>query len=112
MNLEAIYPNPDVVGSELSLEELRARHCGWMSKVWKPEVQATKAKSIPVLRELVNIPEAQAHRPANSGSTKLVILRDADGVDENGMIRDVAREARPRRMKIKEVNETQISEYQ
>lgn len=38
MNLEAIYHAPEIVGSELSLEELRAGHRGWLSKVWQPEV--------------------------------------------------------------------------
>jgi checkpoint serine/threonine-protein kinase len=41
---------------------------------------------------------------------KLIILRDTDNVDENGVSQAAARQGKNRRMKIKEVNETQISE--
>lgn len=112
VNLEAIYPNPDIVGSEMSLEELRAGHRGWLSKVWTPEVTERSPSPVAVLREVVNITAPGFEEPQKAPSTKLVILRDADGVDENGVARAPPREGRQRRMKIKEVNETQISKSQ
>ena len=105
VNLEAIYPTPDIVGSELSLEELRAGHRGWLLKVWKPQQQAEPF--IGVLQD--NIEESKVDEIIREVSEKLVIARDPINLDENGVTREPPREGRGRRMKIKEVNETQIS---
>ncbi len=108
VNLEAIYPSPDLVGSELSLEELRAGYQGWLSKVWEPE----NAK--PILDEPSLLDESPQNSPVHNDELsrtmkeKLVIARDPI-LDENGVTKEPAREGRGRRMKIKEVNETQIS---
>ncbi|KAE8441451.1 hypothetical protein EG329_004944 [Mollisiaceae sp. DMI_Dod_QoI] len=107
VNLEAIYPSPDLVGSELSLEELRASYQGWLSKVWEPE----NAK--PILDEPSLLDESPQNSPVHNDELsrtmkeKLVIARDPI-LDENGVTKEPAREGRGRRMKIKEVNETQI----
>jgi checkpoint serine/threonine-protein kinase len=163
VNLEAIYPTPEIIGSELSLEELRAGHRGWLTKVWEPEIpnepsskaipifrdksseatpvfrdtpseaipvfrdtpsesipvfRDTSSKAIPVFRDTSSraIPifrdtkgSSKDKEPNREVSTKLVIARDSATLDENGVRKESAREGRGRRMKIKEVNETQIS---
>ncbi|KAF8852519.1 hypothetical protein BDZ45DRAFT_807413 [Acephala macrosclerotiorum] len=107
VNLEAIYPTPDLIGSELSLEELRACSRGWLSKVWKPET----AK--PILDEPSLLDDIPKEFPANTDELnravkeKLTIARDPV-LDENGVEKVAVKEGRGRRMKIKEVNETQI----
>lgn len=132
--LEAIYPSPEIVGSELSLDELRAASRGWLRKTWESEVltnQESKesareteehfgeAKSIVrkmqklvVRSRSLGIPLDEV-KPAVHKMEKLMIARDSVTVplDENGIpIKDNNREGRSRRMKVKEVNETQISE--
>lgn len=107
VNLEAIYHSPHIVGSELSLDELRAASRGWLSKVWEPEYPAQEDPS-PVEAEIENEVEAIVRDIPE----KLVIARDAIPLDENGAPIMPGREGRGRRMKIKEVNETQISELQ
>lgn len=56
VNLEAIYPTPDVVGTEMSFEELRAQNRGWLTQKWSREqiVEATCSSSekITVLGEV------------------------------------------------------------
>lgn len=37
VNLEAVYPTPENMGTELSFEELRAVNRGWLNKQWIPE---------------------------------------------------------------------------
>ncbi|RDL34796.1 Uncharacterized protein BP5553_07924 [Venustampulla echinocandica] len=105
VELEAIYPSPDVSGSELSLEELRAAGRGWLSKVWQPEK--------PTNQHPVEPPDLEDHNDdveaiVQGVEENLVIARDNVALDENGEVKDTAREGRGRRMKIKEVNETQI----
>jgi checkpoint serine/threonine-protein kinase len=108
VNLEAIYPTPDVVGTELSVEELRADHRGWLSKVWKPEMPPKK-----ILVELLQSGNEESslitEELSREVSEKLVIARDPVMLDENGATKETSREGKGRRMKIKEVNETQIS---
>lgn len=108
VNLEAIYLTPDILGSELSLEELRAGHRGWLSKVWESEVaKKSSPKTISIFRD--NKDEPKVHEVTREVSDKLVIARDSVTLDENGVKKEPLREGRGRRMKIKEVNETQIS---
>lgn len=104
--LEAIYPSPEVPGSELSLEELRADRRGWLSKVWQSQ-KPTNSNIVgpPGLSDPSNVETLVQGVQKN-----LVIAPDNIGLDENGAVKDIGREGRGRRMKIKEVNETQISE--
>lgn len=109
VNLEAIYPDPETLGTELSLEELRAGYHGWLTQAWQPEFALTE--------NVLNLSTQSQHciqqieEVSRSVSEKLVIARDPVGLDENGAAKETSREGRSRRMKIKEVNETQISEY-
>ncbi|OWP04934.1 hypothetical protein B2J93_6980 [Marssonina coronariae] len=100
VNLEAIYHSPDHVGSELSLEELRAISRGWLSRVWEPEVAPMRT---PETQSSHNGSCVGVDEITREVSEKLVIAGDPPAVDENG-----AAKPKGRRMKIKEVNETQI----
>jgi checkpoint serine/threonine-protein kinase len=108
VNLEAIYRTPDVVGTELSVEELRAGHRGWLSKVWKPELPPKKIPDdlLQGVNEESSIITEELSREV---SEKLIIACDPVMLDENGATKETSREGKGRRMKIKEVNETQIS---
>jgi checkpoint serine/threonine-protein kinase len=101
VNLERLYPTPNVNGSELCFEELMAGHRGWLNKVWKPETSARANGSLPSrqTKEEANVSD----NISREVSDKLVIL------DENGAAKENGRQGKGRRMKIKEVNETQIS---
>ena len=109
VDLEAMYHSPEILGSELSIEELRAGHRGWLSKVWDPEI--VKRENNEPLVEEVQTDEAVG-AITREVPDKLVILRDPVALDENGVQKESSREGRGRRMKIKEVNETQISRSQ
>jgi checkpoint serine/threonine-protein kinase len=114
VNLEAIYRTPEIVGSELSLEELRAGQRGWLTKVWQPELPP-KQNHEDSLDPQDGTGESDVNTDVNTDeivrevSEKFVIARDPVTLDENGAAKEVGREGRGRRMKIKEVNETQIS---
>lgn len=111
VNLEAIYPDPDVIGTELSLEELRASTRGWLEKNWEPEVLPNDLDSVSNSPFQIKSPDIQVEAITKGISQKFKILRDPVGLDENGAAKIPSREGRGRRMKIKEVNETQISKF-
>lgn len=142
VNLEAVYPTPEKIGTELSFEELRAAHRGWLSKVWEPETDIPEVESRPKeqLREsLISVEIVTQQAPEKlfiardpgprdeTRSDELVVARDPipwdenrpekffaarDPVylDENGAKKEHNRETKHRRMRVKEVNKTQISE--
>ncbi|TVY82985.1 Checkpoint serine/threonine-protein kinase bub1 [Lachnellula suecica] len=96
----------EILGSELSLEELRAGHRGWLSKVWEPEIFASKeTKESSILDDQI---EEAVQAITREIPEKLFIARDPVALDENGLQKDTAREGRGRKKRIKEVNETQI----
>lgn len=113
VNLESIYPTPEVDGTELSLEELQASARGWLSKSWKPQqIDGFKLKkanpSIPVEN---NSPSGGVNSLLiDEFAEKLVIARDPVVLDENNAVKETGREGRNRKFKTMEVNETQISE--
>lgn len=111
VNLEAIYPTPDAIGSELSFEELRASHRGLLSKVWKPEPKSkvVDENSTSELQDRTEESGLRIDTIDQSHTGKLIIAGDAVVLDENGVAKEGSREGRSRKMKIKEVNETQIS---
>ncbi|CAG8981898.1 hypothetical protein HYALB_00014017 [Hymenoscyphus albidus] len=98
-----MYPTPDILGSELCLEELRAASRGWLGKVWPSEKPPKASKKMMIYDDQNDVIEPIVQRVE-----KLVIARDAVIVDENGVVQQITREGKGRRMKIKEVNETQI----
>lgn len=124
VDLEAVYPTPDKIGTELSFEELRAAHRGWLDKLWEPELNIPQDKPVSnssiqeckisietithQIPEKLVIARDTTARDKN-GPEKLVIARDPVYLDENGAKMEHNRETKHRRMKIKEVNKTQIS---
>lgn len=107
VDLESVYPTPEEIGTELSFEELRAANRGWLSKVWMPEMRPVSSDS--GSQESTSESFVNFENLSRDVSEKLVIARDLPIVDENGSAKEHSREGRGRRMKIKEVNATQIS---
>lgn len=99
VNLAALYLTPNINGSELCFEEVMAGHRGWMNKVWKPETSARPNNSLQATEQ----GDVSIENISREVSEKLVIC------DENGVAKENGRHGKGRRMKIKEVNETQIS---
>jgi len=108
VDLEALYPTPEILGTELCFEELIAGHRGWLNKVWKPE-NSRKLKIPSGSQEKTEETNVNIDNISRGVSQKLVISRDTVMLDENGAKKYQGREGKGRRMKIKEVNETQIS---
>lgn len=108
VNLEALYLAPITNGSELCFEELMAGHRGWLDKVWKSELVETVNTS-PKVATQSEEEDIDVENVRRDFSEKLTISRDPVMLDENGAAKEHGREGRGRRMKIKEVNETQIS---
>lgn len=110
VNLEAVYPDPNVIGTELSIEELRGSHRGWLNRVWEPEFPPIQAHNdLMDLEPIIESTNVDTDELVKQVVEKLVIARDPVSLDENGVAKEPARPAKGRRMKIKEVNETQIS---
>ena len=109
VNLESVYPTPEEIGTELSFEELRAAHRGWLSKVWKPETRPASSES--ASQENTGESFVNVESLSRDVSENLVIANDPPVLDENGATKEPSREGKGRRMKIKEVNATQISMY-
>lgn len=103
VNLEAVYPTPEEPGTELSFEELWAASRGWLDVSWEDE--SVVEESLP---QDENNPDVDllSQRVAE----KLVVHHDVVMLDENGAIKDQARPVKPRKKKLMEVNETQISQ--
>jgi len=108
VSLETLYPTPNVNGTELCFEELMAGRRGWLKMGWKPEVSKQPAPTTKS-RDSTSESDINIDYVSREVSEKLVIARDPPMLDENGAAKEHSREGRGRRMKIKEVNETQIS---
>ncbi len=113
VNLEAVYPTPEISGTELSFEELRASSREWHQKKWKPErvgfFVLEDAKSPDSVPKPLAFEEGEDVVVSQAFAEKLVIPRDPLVFDENGAVKDAGREGRNRKLKTIEVNETQIS---
>jgi checkpoint serine/threonine-protein kinase len=104
VDLEAVYPAPDVPGSELSFEEIIASRRGWLNQSWDHETLDENLVPEPVhcLNDIEEISRAV--------NNKLAIHRDPILFDENGEMRELPREPRvAKKKKVMETNETQIS---
>lgn len=99
VNLSVIYPTPEEAGTELSFEEIIAANRGWLNHNWDEEPSSTGS----VLEQSPLPPPPQKER--------FVIHKDSDILDENGMVASQPKQPRgPKKKKVMEVNETQISE--
>jgi checkpoint serine/threonine-protein kinase len=78
VDLESIYPDgDDTTGNEFCLEELRARHRGWLNRDWRqPRVQVSKPEQPEPRPRAVNPPDEaliDLEKPA-----KIEIFEDAE----------------------------------
>ncbi|KAH6650165.1 Mad3/BUB1 homology region 1-domain-containing protein [Chaetomium tenue] len=98
VDLRMIYPTPDEPGTELSFEEVWAANKGWLGHEWEDEEPSSFADENSM---------GEVNSLADRVSQKLTIHRDVLRLDENGAP-IYPKEAKPRRKKVVEVNETQI----
>ncbi|KAK8049484.1 checkpoint serine/threonine-protein kinase bub1 [Apiospora phragmitis] len=110
VNLEAVYPTPEEPGTELSFEELWAASRGWLDARWDEDSFADypqqEQQQHPFDENAPNV-EALTKKIA----TKLVVHQDVVELDENGVIKNQQQQkpSKPRKKKLMEVNETQIT---
>jgi len=104
VDLQAIYPTPEEPGSELSFAEVWAAKRGLLDHCWdENEDEAELA---------LESDSPQVDALCEAVPTKLVIHHDVVLLDENGGLKEAQRDVgRPRKKKVMEVNETQISEF-
>lgn len=108
VDLRMVYPTPDEPGTELSFEEVWAAKRGWLDYDWSEDVQTDGGPSLdesPLMDE--NCPP-EVNMLAQKVSQKLVIHQDVVKLDENGAP-IYPKASKPRKKKVIEVNETQIS---
>ncbi|EPQ62336.1 Protein kinase [Blumeria graminis f. sp. tritici 96224] len=110
VNLEAVYPFPNKFGSELSIEELIAGNRGWLTKIWKPEI--CKESSLPVSSKsskyLAKFSVSPNDSQSSSPNENTSRVHEAAQLDENCMVKEPHRDRPSRKMKVREINETQI----
>ncbi|KAK0731588.1 Mad3/BUB1 homology region 1-domain-containing protein [Lasiosphaeris hirsuta] len=115
VDLEAVYPDPEEPGAELSFEEIWAANQGWLDHDYEDEVEPqpepefeaeaeSSQLSAPMMDEN-SLPDMNV--PAKKVSEKLAVHHDVIRLDENGAP-IYPRENKPRKKKVIEVNETQI----
>lgn len=147
VDLAAVYPTPEELGTELSFEEIMAANRGWLDQGWDDETidesllpePVTPQQDMDEISEIVAeklvihqdpIPTKLAIRKdpvgekltihqdpvmekltihKDTASDKLVIHQDNIMYDENGAAVEPPRVPRPKKKKVVEVNETQIS---
>ena len=114
VNLQAIYPDPSDPSTEMSLEELRAKSRGWLSKDWsKKENPPLKSSPLDVTREVscedvegdsVDVLDASSFQGT-------VATKDQENLDSIPKAKEMYREERPgrsRKLKVMEIKgETQ-----
>lgn len=113
VNLEVIYPTPEVPGTELSFEELWAESRGWLDARWDDENEPENVQEPEDIHEPVYHDENEppAIHQMSHKVEKLMILRDDSISQENHTPRHEPKPSKPRRKKGMEMNETQISQY-
>lgn len=101
VDLQAVYPSPEVPGTELSFEEIWAANRGWLDQSWqRDEVLVGRAsKSV----------KGIAPTPPQREAEKVPARQDIITLDENGRLPEPHRAGRKKKMA--EVNETQISRW-
>jgi checkpoint serine/threonine-protein kinase len=103
VDLRAVYPSPDEPGTELSFEEVWAANRGWLDQTWEDEA-VTPESSMIVDENSVPPVDLMKQSPPR----KLAVHRDVVRLDENGAP-IYPKEGKPRKKKVMEMNETQIS---
>ncbi|KAF9766981.1 hypothetical protein IL306_000510 [Fusarium sp. DS 682] len=132
VDLAAIYPTPEEIGTELSFEEIVAANRGWLDHYWEEETFDDNLVPEPVMPlEIEEISKGVGEKlmihqdPVDKmpihkdtveklvihqdSSTKLAIHKDTVQYDENGRAIEQPRGPRGgKKKKMMEVNETQI----
>ncbi|KAM0329827.1 hypothetical protein ACHAQA_003991 [Verticillium albo-atrum] len=93
VDLEAIYPAPELPGSELSFEEVWAMNRGWLDHSWEEDVM------------IDTLPEDDVENLGHMVAEKLTVYTEQVRLDENG---NIQKKGKSKKMKTMEVNETQI----
>lgn len=99
VDLAAVYPTPEELGTEVSFEEIIARNRGWLDCAWEDEsIEENRVPQTSVpLHEIEEI-------------SKLAVHKDVTMYDENGaVIQQHSAPKEAKKKKVMEVNETQIS---
>ena len=118
MNLEAVYPNENDSNEEISIEELRAKSRGWLTRNWAAEIKQRLMEASPVAlfdetkpalvvrREADDdsVQDVRTHLGSQDSTTTLLDTTIAVDLGQGG------KGPRPKKMKIKEIRgETQTS---
>ena len=103
VDLATLYPTPDEPGTELSFEEVWLRNRGWMDRSWDDEPADENA--LPNL----TLANSSIDSLCRGVSEKIAIHHDPVMFDENGAAKDTQKESKGKKMKVVEVNRTQIS---
>jgi checkpoint serine/threonine-protein kinase len=104
VDLRVVYPTPDEPGTELSFEEVWAANRGWLDREWADEVDASRLDCPPIDENSIRGRSVMTEKVP----TKLAVHHDTVRLDENGAP-IYPKESKPRKKKMIEVNETQIS---
>lgn len=116
VDLREVYPTPEEPGTELSFEEVWARKRGWLDRSWPDDTVEGDENDENRVSEVDLL--------ADAVSEKLVVHHDVVMLDENGapifpskiMLDEngapiFPNKGKPKKKKVMEVNETQISEF-
>jgi len=104
VDLRVVYPTPDEPGTELSFEEVWAANRGWLDHEWANEVEPVDLEpSMSDENSLLNMGAMTKREPE-----RLTVHHDVVRLDENGAP-IYPKPSKPRKKKVIEVNETQIS---
>jgi checkpoint serine/threonine-protein kinase len=106
VNLEAIYPTPEEPGTELSFEEIWASSRGWLDCSW--EEYESEGNDFENEQEPID-ETTQVGTLNHQFATKLAVHHDVVELDENGAVKHQQKSSKPKKKKLMEVNETQIS---
>lgn len=96
VDLQAVYPTPEVPGTELSFEEIWAANRGLLNQTWDDQLA-------------INLHEKDENSAPARVDINMVVHRDVVALDENGRVPELHRDGRSKKKKVIEVNETQIS---
>ena len=112
VDLRAIYPTPDEPGTELSFEEIWAANRGWLDCEWEPETPKMRRRHRVSQQQHDENALPDVDLLADNVSKKLLVHHDVLRLDENGApIYPHKETTKPKKKKVAEVNETQISEF-
>lgn len=110
-NMEAIYPDWPQMNTEMSFEELRAAHRGWLSKDWSAEkrevlLSQKHATDEAVEEEYVDPQDLVGESLAIAVEERLVVEEEYELQFEERVGKEGSRESRsgrPKKMKVMEV---------